>query len=173
MTELSFAPKIRLLRCDTCHTLEELPDYQGPAEYDTLLEVLLSRHETNGERHIGRLIDVDQRAWELPNVRKEIIEQIKGGISPGLAAFDPTFYDTRNTFQTDALKCYKQHLRPSEGCQDYHDDSKILLPDTAAERRDVGLPKPARGNTPLQFLCSFCPVESYVQHQKLKRAGQA
>lgn len=156
---------IRVLRCNTCGTLEELADFDGPPEYDTALEYLLSKHEfPSGERHIGRLIKVEERAWKLDNLRNAIIEQIKGG-SPGIAAFDPSYYHVRDTFKEDALKCYSLHLRPKEGCPDYKSDRKMLVPDTKAERKDLGLPKPGLGASPVQWLCQHCPVDAYYKHK--------
>ncbi len=151
--------KIRLLHCHDCRTLEEIPWFDGPPQYDVLLETVLSRHETNGHRHIGKLFDVEKRAWDLPDLRKTIIEQIKGG-SSGLAEFDASYYDTRDTFREDALKCYSLHLRPKEGCPDYRADSKRLLPATKADRKEVGL---TMEGAPKQYLCSFCPVQSHVE----------
>jgi hypothetical protein len=159
--------KIRLLRCDDCKTLEELPDFQGPYEHDILLETLLSRHETEGHRHRGRLIDVPKRAWDLPNMRQALMVQIMQG-SPGLAAFSPGFYDVRDTFRDDALKCYHLHNRPTDGCPDYHADRKMLLPDTASERKEIGLPKPRKGTVPIHYLCDFCPLDGVIKAKQRK-----
>lgn len=159
--------KIRLLRCDSCRTLEELPDFSGPPEYDVLLETLLSRHESDGQRHVGRLIDVPKRAWEIPNMRQALMTHIlEGTPGSGIARFDSTFYDVRDTFRDDALKCYHLHNRPSDGCPDYHAERKMLLPDTSKERKEVGLPKPRKGTVPIHYLCDFCPVDGIIQARK-------
>ena len=63
----------------------------------------MSRHETDGHRHVGKLYDVEERVWALPNLRSQIIEQIKGG-SSGLMAFDPHFYDTRDRSRFSASR---------------------------------------------------------------------
>ena len=154
-------PRIRVLHCHDCGTLDEIPWYEGPPEYDSLLEVVLSRHETNGHRHIGKLFDVEIRVWKLDNLRNQIIENIKGG-SKGLAAFDPSYYHTRDTFREDALKCYKEHLRPKDGCGDWRADSKILRPDTRKERLEVGLDM---SGAPKHWLCDHCPVSAYYERK--------
>jgi hypothetical protein len=155
-------PKIRLLHCYDCRTLEELPDFSGPPEYDTILEVALSNHETNGIRHVGKLYDVEERVWKLKNLRNTLIEQIKGGGSMGLAAIDPKFYEVRETFKDDALKCYKEHLRPKDGCSDWRSDSKRLVPPTKKERSEVGL---SMEGAPRQWLCNFCPVRAFYERK--------
>lgn len=155
-------PKIRLLHCHNCGTLEELPWYEGPSEYDIILEVALGRHETSGVRHIGKLYDVEVRVWEAKNLRETIIRQIKGG-SEGLAAIDPEFYNVRDTFREDALKCYSLHLRPKGMCPDYRSDRKLLVPNTKAERKSEGL---SMAGAPKQWLCSFCPVQSFVESKR-------
>ena len=150
--------KIRLLRCDVCHSLEEFPDFDGPPEYDVLLQMMLRKHhDSAGTAHVGRLIDVPKRAWEIPALRKTLIQQITQG-SRGMAEFDSTYYDVQDTFREDALICYGQHLRPKEGCPDFNSDSKRLMPDTKGDRKEIGLT--TRG-MPVIHLCSFCPVRSY------------
>jgi hypothetical protein len=154
--------QIRLLRCDDCLTLEELPDFDGPAEYDTLLIVLTDKHKfPNGEPHRGRLIKVEKRAWGMSNLKEAILQQIWQG-SKGLAEFDSTHYEVKQTFHEDALKCYAQHLRPQEGCPDFNSPSKILKPDTKAERKEIGL---SPQGMPVIHLCSFCPVRSYMERK--------
>ena len=155
--------KIRLLRCDTCKTLEELPDFDGPPDYDTALQYLLSQHRTpEGHPHVGRLIDVEKRAWDMPNLRQALIQQITAGISPGLDAFGTQFYDVKDTFKEDAMLCYAQHNRPKEGCPDFNSESKRLMPDTAGDRKEAGLSK---AGMPVIHLCSFCPVRAYYERK--------
>lgn len=160
-------PRLRLLHCHICGTLDEVPWYEGSPERDDLLEIVMSKHENNGVRHVGKLYDVEERVWQLPNLKNQIIEQIKGG-SQGLAAFDPKFYDTRDTFKDDAMACYNAHLRPKGMCPEYRDKRKILRPDTKQERKDAGLRSPTTGLAPITYLCQFCPVDSWV---KAKQRG--
>jgi len=165
--------KIRLLRCDVCKTLEEIPDFDGPPEYDVILQVTLSRHRTpEGHPHIGRLIDVPERAWNMPKLREALLTQIHDGISKGAAEFDSSYYDIQNTFREDAMACYSLHNRPKGGCPDFNSERKQLKPDTSAERRDAGLD--GRG-MPVIHLCSFCPVRSFydgkANEEKMRKGG--
>jgi len=160
--DISVHPKVRILQCFDCGTLEELPDFDGPPEYDVLLEFALSHHETGGHRHVGKLYDVEERVWRMTSLRDQIIEQMKGG-SKGLAAFDPAFYTVRDTFKEDAMLCFNLHLRPQEGCGDYRSDRKRLLPDTKAERKEVGL---SMESAPKRWLCDFCPVSAYYERKR-------
>ena len=159
-------PIIRVLYCAVCQTMETLPLYDGPVEGDTLLEVLVSRHQfESGEPHKGHLFRVPQLEWEREAVRKEIIKQIKGGGSKGIDEFDASFYATKDTFKEDALTCYAQHNRPKDSCGDYMSDKKILLPDTKAERKEAGLPSPAKAPGPKNHLCGFCPIHQVVRNK--------
>lgn len=156
--------EIRVLYCMVCDTLEELEPFNGRPENDTLLEVLVSRHEfPSGERHVGRLLQFPAVYWENQNIRKEIIRQIKGASAQGIDDFQPGFYDSRDTFREDAMKCFQAHLRPEGACPDYNSEKKMLVPDTKAERRDVGLPDPRKAPGPKRYLCSFCPVQSFYE----------
>lgn len=162
-------PKIRLLHCHDCGTLEELPWYEGPADRDVTLEYSLSKHETNGHRHIGKLYDVEERVWKLENLRRTLIEQIKGGGSSGLAAFDPEFYNTRDTLKEDAATCYQAHLRPKEGCGEWRTDRKKLVPATKKDRKEVGL---SMEGAPVGWLCDFCVVRSYYERKNNEAMGR-
>jgi hypothetical protein len=157
-------PDIRLLFCNVCQSIEELPPFEGDPDEDHLLEILIEKHQfPSGEPHKGHLMKLPQLQWETETVRKEIIKQIKGGGSKGIDEFDPDFYATRSTFQEDALKCYNAHLRPQDGCPDYQSPSKRLLPNTKADRKELGLVDPAKAPGPKNYLCQFCPVHSVIQ----------
>ena len=150
-------PQIRLLYCHDCGTIEELPDFDGPPQYDHLLEISVDRHKTpSGQEHIGSLFKVDIGVWAQTEARKKIIEQIRGGVSKGLGEIDESYYDTRSTFHEDAMKCYRQHQRPKGQCPDYMSDSKILLPNTKQDRKDLGLTPVEKTGGPKTKLCQFC-----------------
>jgi len=160
------SPEIRVLFCLVCDTMEELPLYDGHPDNDHLLQILCDRHVfPSGEPHKGHLFRMPQLQWENVEVRKRVIDQIKGGGSKGINEFDEKFYDTKNTFKEDAMTCYNKHLRPTDGCQDYNSASKRLLPDTKAERKDAGLSSPDKAPGPKNYLCQFCPVQSIVSHK--------
>lgn len=165
-------PDIRLLYCLVCDSIEELPPFEGEPEDDQLLEILVERHVfPSGEPHKGHLMKLPQLQWESPGIRKEIIKQMKGGGSKGIDEFDPDFYATRNTFQEDALKCYNAHLRPTDGCPDYESDSKRLLPNTKADRKELGLVDPSKAPGPKNYLCYFCPISSVIEAKKRALKG--
>lgn len=152
---------IRILFCLDCGTLDEVPDFDGPAEYDDLLEYAASKHETpSGLRHRGQLFSVEEKVWRNDEARRGIVNQLRDG-SKGIAEIEPSFYNVRNTFMDDAMTCYKKHLRPKEGCPDWRSEKKKLVPDTAAERKEAGLP--IRPVGPTRYICDYCPVRSYYQ----------
>jgi hypothetical protein len=165
-------PQIRLLICRVCNTIEELPDYEGAPENDSLLAISVERHKfPSGQEHIGTMMKVPLSAWAREDVRKEIIHKIKGGDAKGLAAIDPKYYETRSIFADDAMTCFKAHLRPSGGCPDYGSDAKALRPDTKAERKELGLAPISKSAPPTTYLCQFCPVHTHVATQKRAKAG--
>jgi hypothetical protein len=159
------AERIRLLICNTCKTTEELPDYQGPPEHDVLLAALASRHVfPDGNKHLGHLADVEKQHWDSKATRRGIENQIRE--SAGHTGLDTEFYASKNTFQEDALKCWQQHNR-TPACGDYKSDKKKLVPDTAKDRKDLGLSP----STVTNYLCQFCPVHSLVMQAKRDKAG--
>lgn len=164
--------KIRLLICQTCGTIEELPDYDGPPEHDEWLKRFSGVHKTDGgEAHIGNLFKVATSDWSNQKYRDEIRNEIaKRASLPGKGAgLGTSFYDLKSTFLEDAMSCWRGFRRPTDpGHCDYRKDNKRLLPDTKAERKDLGLSPKDRPNT---FLCDFCPVQSIVAQKKREEAG--
>jgi hypothetical protein len=160
--------EIRVLHCLVCGTLEELPMFDGSPDDDHLLQILCERHVfPSGEPHKGYLFRAPKQDWDNESIRNKVIEQIKGGGSKGIAEFDAKFYETKDTFKEDAMTCYNKHLRPTDGCPDYKTPSKMLVPDTKAERKEAGLVAPSKAPGPKNYLCQFCPVESIVA-QKMR-----
>lgn len=167
-------PQIRLLICHQCKTVDELPDYPDDADPrgDVVLKVAVERNHTDaltGVEHVGRLGKVPVKYWAQPTVQKQILQQIQEG-SGGLADVDEKFYETRSTFFDDAMACFNKHLRPKGRCPDWRDDSKRLVPDTNAERKDLGLAK-ASETGPKVYLCDFCPAKTYMITRARTEAG--
>jgi hypothetical protein len=159
-------PQIRLLICRTCKTAEELPDFEGPAEHDTLLNILVEAHQ-KPEPHIGLVFKFPVKYWSRKDVKESIMKQIQEG-SSGLDVFGTNFYDTKSTFGEDAMKCFNVHMRPSAGCSDYKSDRKLLKAGTDKERRDAGLDTSA---APKVYLCDFCPAKMHYQKKSFDSKG--
>lgn len=161
-------PMIRVLVCRNCKTIEEMPDYDGDPATDTLLNILVSKHQQPVE-HIGLLMKFPFKYWAVPKIQAEIVKQIKGG-SEGLDAYQTNFYATKNQFAEDAMSCYSDHLRPKGQCADYKSDKKLLKPDTDVERKEAGLAK-AGTTGPKIYLCDFCPVKSFNMKKHNEEKG--
>lgn len=165
-------PMLRLLYCLVCQSIDELPPYDGAPELDYLLAVTCEVHVfPSGEPHKGKLFVLPIRAWANLESKKEIIRQIKGGGSAGLAEIDDTFYDSRSTFMEDAMSCYKKHNKPKDGCPDWHDNNLMLIPKTEKERIKEGMGSYKDAPGPKTYLCDFCPVAIGVAQRKQKLIG--
>lgn len=157
---------IRLLACQQCKTIEELDDFDGPPEYDDLLNTLVSRHRTaSGEEHIGALFRVNSDEWAKGHAKDEVTKQIAAKMEGGETGLGHAFYDLKDTFQEDAAKCFSDHLR-NPACSDYRSDAKRLSAGTEAERKAAGL-APHRSN---RFLCDHCVVQSLVEQAARAKA---
>ena len=165
-------PMFRLLFFLVCQTLEELPPFDGAPEQDHLLAIACETHVfPSGEPHKGKLFVLPLRAWAKPESRKEIIRQIKGGGSKGLAEVDDTFYDSRSTFMEGAMECYKRHNKPKDGCSDWRIKEKLLVPNTIKERKAEGMARYQDEAGPKTYLCDFCPVAIGVAQRKQRLMG--
>lgn len=161
-------PKIRLLYCYNCKTIEELPDFEGNPDDDHLLELLVEKHQSAGVPHTGFLSKIGVKLWSQEKFRKEIIKNLRTRVGGGLADLDPDYYTTKATFYDDAMKCYSEHLRPAGRCMDWRASNKKLVPKTAADRKELGLSPKTAAHI---FLCDFCPVKTYMVTQARKEAG--
>jgi hypothetical protein len=169
-------PVIRLLLCLVCNTLEELPDYEGRSDQDYLLEISLEKHKfPSGEEHKGKLFKLPVKTWADGAQREEILKQLSTG-ARGLDVLngensDKNFYETKMQFAEDAMACWIKHNQPKNDCDDYQKPSKRLLPDTAKERGELGLPKPEHVDGPKIFTCNFCPYHGEVVQRKRRILG--
>lgn len=165
-------PMFRLLYCLVCQTLEELPPYDGAPEQDVLLQIACENHVfDSGEPHKGKLFVVPLRAWANRESKREIIRQIKGGGSKGLAEVDETFYDSRSNFMDDAMGCWRQHNKPKDNCDEFHEKHKMLVPSTAKDRKKEGMERYQDSPGKKTYLCDFCPVAVAVAQRKRKILG--
>lgn len=163
-------PQLRIFYCWNCRVFDELPDFQGRPEDDTLLAILVERHQSAGVPHHCTPFKIGVKLWSNPRIQQAIIKQIREQTNGGLDMLDPTYYSTRSMFYEDAMKCYAEHNRPKDSCGDWKSDKKRLLPNTAAERREAGLASPAAGGTKV-YLCDFCPMKSVVMTKQRAAAG--
>ena len=164
--------KIRLLICEHCGSVQEMPDYEGPWQQDTWFNEMVKEHmlpsgeKTHGLVHVGR---VESSAWLAH--RDDIVSRAASEFTlPGKGAgLGQTFYDTKSTFMADAFTCWKVEHNRTLNCQDYKSDKKRLMPDTRAERKAEGMDPNQRPNT---FLCDFCPYHQVVlQRQRKDKFG--
>ena len=148
----------RLLICRDCRTIEELPDYDGPVDYDVLLDHAVEAHKfPNGEAHFGNLATVSDEQWRNESTRQQIIAQIRSKTT----GLESEYYATKNTFEADAIACYNKHRRPDEGCIDWKIDKKRLGNPT----------KVGWQAGPKVYLCDFCPCKSWVKTQERWQQG--
>lgn len=164
-------PQLRIFYCWNCKSFEELPDFQGRPEDDTLLALLVERHQSAGVPHACTPFRVGVKLWSVERVRNAIIKQIREQTNGGLDELDPTYYATRSMFYEDAMVCYAKHLRPQDSCPDWMNETKRLVPNTAAERKELGLTAPNKSQATKVYLCDFCPVKSIVMTKKRAAAG--
>ncbi len=172
------AEMIRLLICAACKSIEELPWYEGPPEHDDLKNYRLSFHRfASGNQHPFTIGDVGAADWKSPVKRQLILETITKHVDGvGEDGLGAEFYDLKANFQQDALDCWRRHGRRTD-CEDFESDSRRLLPDTAAERRDASSRtfQLSPRNRPYTYLCQFCPVGSRIEglkNQEKLRKGQ-
>jgi hypothetical protein len=169
-------PRIRLLLCATCRSIEPIPWFDGPAEYDDTLNYRVSKHAfPSGTPHVmpvigntpAGLATVSEKTWEDPQLQRKVIEQLSEAASGSETGLGSKLYNLRDTFKDDALACWRKHSRTTD-CGDYKSDRMRLVPDTRGERRELGLETKA-SRRPGTSLCVFCPVHSIVM-QKARRA---
>ena len=158
---------VRLLWCHVCKSVDQIPDYDGPPEYDYYLEYRVQQHQfADGRPHRGIL----GRAKNTPSEISAAMDQMSEAVAPGGGSgLGEPLYDLRDNYKVEAMQCWKRHNRTSD-CGDYRSEAKRLYADTKADRKSEGL-SVNRNERPNAFLCDFCPVESIVQTARNKAKG--
>jgi hypothetical protein len=167
-------PRLRLLLCKTCQSIDELPWFDGPPEYDdTLNSRLLEHRYPDGNPHfmpsMGGIATVNQNSWEDPSRRREIIAQLSKAQNSTELGLGDQLYHARDNFKEDALKCWREHNRTTN-CQDYRSPRKKLVPDSIDVRKELGLTT-RHSARPGTSLCAFCPYHSIVMQRANKERG--
>ncbi len=164
-------PRIRLLICNDCGTIEPLPPFDGPVQYDDTLNYRLAGHKTaDGTPHRGAMATVSSVSWDDPEKRKKILEELNKAKNGGEVGLGSDLYNLRSTFSEDAYSCWNKEHNRTMNCEDYKSDKKRLVPDTRGDRKELGLEtkSSARANT---WLCVFCPYHSVVMERARKAEG--
>lgn len=165
-------PRIRILACRECKSLDVLSWYSGDPRYDTELSILIERFHSHGDRRVGQLYDVSATSWgdadKQAQIRQQIVSKFDPHAETGLGS---EAYALRDNFKADAFACWEQHRR-TPTCSDYKSDAKRLTPDTQVERKEAGLAKfDIYDPSTERFLCEYCPVHSLVMEAARRKAG--
>lgn len=172
-TDDSAGPKIRLLVCHTCKSMTPIPDYQGPADHDEMLQARVAEHQYPGSNptrgHHMDLGKISEASWDNKSLRAQIVAEIqKQTVGSGQGEGLGELYDVKNNFAEDAMRCWRFEHGRTSNCDDYMSSGKLILADSEAERRDLGLDPKARASI---SLCQFCPYHSVVMQRKRKARG--
>lgn len=163
---------IRLLVCADCKSMDEIPDFEGHPDDDVLLKIACESHVwPTGTEHKGNIFRIPLKFYGNPKVRESMIKQIQAGVSGGLDDVEKGWYDAKSQFAADAMSCFEKHLKPAGRCPDWMNDSKKLVPKTAAERKDAGMNAPGQNGAPSTYLCSFCPASIFMTQKRRELAG--
>jgi hypothetical protein len=169
---------MRLLHCNVCRTVDEIPDYSGGDEVDPLVEKVVMEHNRrdpmgHGGKHLTSLpmrlafVDDLEYAYGKDDVLKKLAEEGKA------VGFDPWVGEAFNTFAEDALKCYSTHRRPDYGagkpCIDYMSDSKRIGRPTEEGKAVLKQNEKLGAGDP--HLCNWCPYHTTVQTEIRSRKG--
>lgn len=160
---------VRILICHECGTVQEIPPFDGPAEYDDALLARVAEHQSDGGKrgHIKDLAVVKKEDWDSPGKRTAILAKVVAAGAPGTGdGLGAKFYEVKANYSEEAMVCWKAHSRTLD-CGDYQSKGKRILPDTLAERKAEGLP----GRRAAIHLCDFCPVHGVKLQAARKDRG--
>lgn len=157
---------VRLLFCHDCLSVDQIPDFDGPPQYDYYLEYRVQQHQTNGHPHRGVLGRVEDK----PSTIQAAVDQMAAMVSPGEGVgLGQPLYDLRDNYKAESMQCWKRHARTSD-CGDYRADKMRLWADTKADRKAEGM-SVNREERPNAWLCDFCVVHSLVQQKQRQAKG--
>ncbi len=161
-----------MLVCHTCEVIVPIPDYRGRAEYDEFLQARVAEHQYPGSNptrgHDMDLGTVSEKSWDNPQIRPQIVAEIMARTWHEVGGLGQALYDVQNNYKEDAMACWRFEHGRTSNCDDYMSEKKLILADSRAERKDLGLDPRQRAKI---SLCQFCPVHSVVQQRKNKARG--
>lgn len=173
-TDDSAGPHIRILVCHTCKSMTPISDFQGPAEHDEQLQARVAEHQYPGSNptrgHNMDLGKISEKAWNNKSLRAQIVAEIqKNTIGTGQGeGLGDELYAVKNNYSEDAMDCWRFKHGRTSNCDDYMSSKMLILADSEAERKDLGLDPRARASI---SVCQFCPVHSVVMQRKNKARG--
>ena len=186
----------RLAQCNMCHILQRMPDVppktplvpariefkegfdfiyrdeeglpQMVAAFDPILEDFVEKHSHGREDRdvIGGLIQVyqvDQKTWDTMDVVTKIQTELQRQTNE--------WYDERDEYREEALKCYNRHGNPDidSGCSDYMNEDRRIGPATYDDGDGHTITVPPKYR---QYLCYVCPFQqTYIQVELRRRRG--
>lgn len=170
-------PRVRLLICHDCGSVDVLPWYDGPPEYDDTLNFRLREAHQGpldeyGEPryyHHGTMATVNEKSWDDPEKQRQILSELAKAHAGGEVGLGSKLYHARSNFKEDAIACWKRHGR-TQNCEDYKSDKMKLVPDTRGDRKELGLELKS-SRRPGTSLCVFCPYHSVVMQRARKQQG--
>ena len=175
--ELKNGPRDELLVCADCETIEHIPGFDGPPEYNQARLARLRGHvvdlaDGTGRSHAIAFTTVNAKLWaENDEFRKYVVNAISDAQKTGEVGLGSGLYDLRSTFAEDALRCWRVEHNRTENCQDYRSDKKRLVPPTRGERKELGLETRAKNIYTTSYLCDYCPYASVVAQRKNHAKG--
>lgn len=153
----------RILVCKTHKTVDVLPDYDTASDMEgrndwhlqDAIKAHFDQYGADPNRHASLIMRVDEDEWDIikPDKLKQAI------MDDSLESY---LRGERDQYKEDAINCFNLHGRPIygfPGCPDYRDSSRAI-------GRSKGIPDHEK-----MYVCDFCPYQSYVDHEKRKKAG--
>jgi hypothetical protein len=174
--DLKDGPRDQLLVCGDCHTIEHIPAFDGPMEHNQPLQARLRNHlvpmAEGVSTHAIAFTTVNARLWATSEeFRTYIAKAITDAEKTGDVGLGSKMYDLKSTFQEDAMNCWRHAHNRTQDCGDYKSEKMKLVPDTKAERKDLGLETRHRFIESTVFICDYCPYKSIVMQKKRRAEG--
>jgi hypothetical protein len=174
--DLKNGPRDQLLVCGDCHTIEHVPAFYGPPEYNMPLRARLANHSVelaDGiSTHPLAITTVNAKLWaENEDFRKYITKAISAATKTGDVGLGDANYDLKSTFQEDAMACWRGEHNRTQNCEDYRSDKKRLVPPTRGERKELGMETRSKHIPSNTWLCNYCPYHSIVEDRVRKAQG--
>jgi len=154
--EIKSGRNVRLLICYSCGTVNRLRDFQGDPSNDWEMAEVIKRHlgeaaNPDPDAHRSTIYVVDEKAIDAMDeatLKRAIEDRV-----------DVQIREFRDDFKDSAMKCWMQHHRPTGGCPDWKDESKVI-------GRKVGIPPSQRA-----YQCDYCVVSVWMEKNRNERSG--
>jgi hypothetical protein len=164
--ELEHGVRDQLLVCADCATIEHIPYFAGPVEHNQPYQARLRNHlvptAEGVSTHSIAFTTVNAKLWaSSEEFRTYLTKAIGDAAKTGDVGLGKDMYALRESYQDQAMRCWRVAHNRTQDCDDYKSDKMRLdavnqVDGVRGMRKDLGMSVKAKDQPAGAWLCQWC-----------------